>query len=159
MSDYSNITSHIFRHPCLVEGPGWSGIGFVQYIFLKVSRACRRPKTVPVLLVHPSPTHPGCHFTVSTTWAIRPTCLWAFELVRFVSSSWAIQPTWEPQLSLCLETLFRSYNTGGKFIREKEKKKRKVDSSWDGMFYGNHPRGQVQPCLDLLMQIIVILTM
>ena len=87
------------------------------------------------------------------------TCLWAFELVRFVSRSWAIQPTWEPQLSLCLETLFRSYNTGGKFIREKEKKKRKVDSSWDGMFYGNHPRGQVQPCLDLLMQIIVILTM
>ena len=114
--------------------------------------------TIPVLLIHPSPTHPGCHFTVSTTWAIRPTCLWAFELVRFVSRSWAIQPTWEPQLSLCLETLFRSYNTGEKFICEKEKKKRKVDSSWNGMFYGNHPRGQAKPCLDLLMQIIVILT-
>ena len=55
--DHLNITSHIFRHPCLVEGPGWSGIGFIQYIwayypvhtfevkggaiYLKVSRAIK----------------------------------------------------------------------------------------------------------------------
>ena len=60
--DHSNITSHIIRRPCLVEGPGWSGIGFIQYIWAYCpvhTFEVKRGEGGPFSLRYPKPPYIG----------------------------------------------------------------------------------------------------